>query len=207
MTGSTKLKKDPYNIIVTGVGGQGNVMASRVLGTMFVNKGYYVTIGETFGASQRGGSVMSHLRISTQSSWSPQIPKGNADIIISLEPIEALRVLADYGNPDVIMISNIRPIYPVNVIKGEADYPSLEQLQESAKALIPNTRFINATEEALKLGNSILANIIMLGAVCGMNTLPFDRQDFQNAISERVGSDKVDLNMTAFDLGNRLIIR
>jgi indolepyruvate ferredoxin oxidoreductase beta subunit len=69
---AASLLKDPYNIIITGVGGQGNVMSSRILGSMLAGKGFYVTIGETFGPSQRGGSVMSHLKISGKSSWSPQ---------------------------------------------------------------------------------------------------------------------------------------
>ena len=95
------LPYDPYNIIITGVGGQGNVMASRVLGNMLARRGLQITIGETFGASQRGGSVMSHLRISRGSSWSPQIPKGQCHLVISLEPTETMRVLANYGNPNV----------------------------------------------------------------------------------------------------------
>ena len=90
-----ELSFDPYNIVITGVGGQGNVLASRVLGNMLSEKGLQITIGETFGASQRGGSVMSHLRISAASSWSPQIPKGQAHMVIALEPIEALRVLRE----------------------------------------------------------------------------------------------------------------
>ncbi len=98
---TTRLPKDPVNIIITGVGGQGNVMASRILSNMLVRKGFYVTIGETFGASQRGGSVMSHIRVSADSTWSPQIPKGKADIVVTLEPIEAIRVLMSYGNPEV----------------------------------------------------------------------------------------------------------
>ena len=96
---AVSLAKDPYNIIITGVGGQGNVLASRVLGGMLAAKGYMVTIGETFGASQRGGSVMSHVRVSSKAVSSPQIPRGIADIIVSLEPAEAVRVMADYGNP------------------------------------------------------------------------------------------------------------
>jgi len=91
---AVSLAKDPYNIIITGVGGQGNVLASRLLGGMLAGKGYLVTIGETFGASQRGGSVMSHLRISGKSVASPQIPRGRADVIVSLEPAEAVRVMA-----------------------------------------------------------------------------------------------------------------
>ncbi len=87
------LIQDPYNIIMTGVGGQGNVMASRVLANMFSPKGYWITIGETFGASQRGGSVMSHIRVSATTTWSPQIPKGKAHVVIALEPMEAIRIL------------------------------------------------------------------------------------------------------------------
>lgn len=201
---SMSLNKDPYSIIITGVGGQGNVMASRVLGSMFATKGFSVTIGETFGASQRGGSVMSHLRISETSSWSPQIPKGTADMIVSLEPIEAVRVLAAYGNPDVILLSNTRPIFPVNVIKGEAVYPAIKNVKTAVKDIISDAIFINATEEALKMENPIFANIIMLGAVLGLNILPLEREDFRKAITARVPHDKIELNMDAFDVGTRL---
>lgn len=202
---SINLDRDPYSIIITGVGGQGNVMASRVMGSMFVTNGFSVTIGETFGASQRGGSVMSHLRISKKSSWSPQIPRGGADMIVSLEPIEAVRVLATYGNPGVILLSNTRPIFPVNVIKGEATYPAIEDIKTAVKNSISHAIFIDATEEALKMENPILANIIMLGAVIGLNILPLERDDFHKAIAERVPHDKIDVNMDAFDLGTRLV--
>ena len=113
------LPYDPYNIIITGVGGQGNVMASRVVGNMLSRRGLQVTIGETFGASQRGGSVMSHLRISSGSSWSPQIPKGRCHLVISLEPTEAMRVLATYGNPNVKVLCNTRPVHAIGVISGD----------------------------------------------------------------------------------------
>ncbi|HLZ20134.1 MAG TPA: 2-oxoacid:acceptor oxidoreductase family protein, partial [Smithellaceae bacterium] len=81
----TKAQRVTKNLILTGVGGQGNVLASRVLAGMLVDAGYVVTIGETFGMSQRGGSVMSHLRISPDSVRSPQIPRGAADVIVALE--------------------------------------------------------------------------------------------------------------------------
>ena len=86
--GNGTLTSDPYNLIIAGVGGQGNVLASRVLGGMLTDKGYHVTIGDTFGASQRGGSVMSHIRISEEANWSPQIPKGRAHMLIALEPTD-----------------------------------------------------------------------------------------------------------------------
>ena len=129
------LTKDPYNIVITGVGGQGNVMASRVLANMLVRRGFKVTIGETFGMSQRGGSVMSHLRVSATTVWSPQIPKRGADLIVAIEPVEALRVLTDYGNPTVKVLVNMRPIYPVGVITGESDYPAPEKIRKAVTAL------------------------------------------------------------------------
>ena len=203
--GKIELSKDPYNIIITGVGGQGNVMASRVLSNMLVRKGYYVTIGETFGASQRGGSVMSHIRVSAKSVWSPQIPRGRADIITALEPVEALRVLMSYGNKEVKVLTNTRPIYPLGVIAGELNYPSLEEIKTSVKELSSEAWFIDATDEAVKLGNPILSNIIMVGAVCGMDSLPVDRNDFEEVISKTLPKDKLDINLKAFDVGVRML--
>jgi len=127
------------NIIITGVGGQGNVMASRVLAGMLVNAGYVVTIGETFGMSQRGGSVMSHLRVSSKSVLSPQIPQGNADIVIALEPVEALRVLTKYGNPDVAVLTNSRMVYPMGVITGEFTYPTIEEVKSMFEKISAKT--------------------------------------------------------------------
>jgi indolepyruvate ferredoxin oxidoreductase beta subunit len=203
--GGIPLSKDPYNLIITGVGGQGNVMASRVLSNMLVGKGYYVTIGETFGASQRGGPVMSHIRVSAQSAWSPQIPRGRADIVVSLEPIEAIRILKSYGNPHVKVLTNTRPIYPVGVISGELDYPSVEAIKVSIRKLSSIVWFIDATEEAMKLGNPILGNIIMIGAVFGTGELPVDRETFKEVISESLPEDRLDINLKAFDMGASLI--
>jgi len=200
-----QLSKDPYNIIITGVGGQGNVMASRVLANMLVEKGYWVTIGETFGSSQRGGSVMSHLRISKESSWSPQIPKGRADVVVALEPIEATRVLKDYGNPKVKILSNTRAISPVGVIAGELDYPSMEEIKKSARELASDVWFIDATDEGLRLGNPILGNIIMLGALSGVGVLPMDREGFKGVISRSIPKDKIDINLKAYDMGEQMV--
>ena len=196
-----QLSKDPYNIIITGVGGQGNVLGSRVLSNMLVRKGYYATIGETFGASQRGGSVMSHIRVSAKSTWSPQIPRGRADLIIALEPVEAIRVLMIYGNQKVMVLVNTRPIYPVGVIAGELEYPPLKDIKASVKELSSTALFIDATDEAIKLGNPILANIIMIGAATRMFEFPIDREDFNQVILRSLPASKLDVNLKAFDMG------
>jgi len=199
--GNGKLTSDPYNLIIAGVGGQGNVLASRVLGGMLTDKGYHVTIGDTFGASQRGGSVMSHIRISAASNWSPQIPKGKAHMLIALEPTEAVRVLGNYGNPNVKVLCNTRPIQSVGVICGELSYPSLEDVEKWVRELSEKAWFLDATNAAMKLGNPIFGNIMMIGALEGTGALPVGRQDFEAAVSRDMSPDKVKLNLTAYDMG------
>ena len=203
--GKMQLKKDPYNIVITGVGGQGNVLGSRVLSNMLVRKGYYVTIGETFGASQRGGSVMSHVRVSTRSIWSPQIPKWRADLIVALEPVEAIRVLTSYGNDKVKVLSNTRPIYPVGVIAGELDYPSIEAIKATLAELSSFLLLLDATDDAIKLGNSILANIILIGAASRVLELPIGREDFKEVILNTLPASKLDVNLKAFDMGTKMV--
>ena len=199
------LPHDPYNVIITGVGGQGNVMASRVVGNMLSRKGYHVIIGETFGASQRGGSVMSHLRLSTDSHWSPQIPKGRCHLVISLEPTEALRVLMHYGNPRVIVLSNTRPVHAISVISGDNPYPDMEQIQAWLEELTADFRMIAATESALELGNPILSNLVLVGAVAGLGVLPLDRGNFEAVITQILSHDMLALNLKAYDMGYRMV--
>jgi len=202
---AANLANDPYNIIITGVGGQGNVLASRLLGGMMSEKGFLVTIGETFGAAQRGGSVMSHVRLSRKSVPSPQIPKGRADVIVSLEPAEAVRVLAAYGNPQTVLLTNTHPVYPVGVIKGELEYPDIGEMKRALKNVLSSSFFIDATGRALSLGNAILANIVMVGALGGLDVVPFDRDDFQKALELRLAADQVPVNLQAFDAGYEMV--
>lgn len=199
------LPYDPYNIIITGVGGQGNVMASRVMGNMLSRQGLQVTIGETFGASQRGGSVMSHLRISTGSSWSPQIPKGRCHLVISLEPTEAMRVLATYGNPDVNVLCNTRPVHAIGVISGDQQYPALDDIKSWVAELSEACWFLEATAKAMELGNPILGNIMMIGAAAGIGVLPLTRNDFEAVITAAMPADKLALNLSAYDLGVEMV--
>jgi indolepyruvate ferredoxin oxidoreductase beta subunit len=202
---NASLPFDPYNVIITGVGGQGNVMASRVVGNMLSRKDLNITIGETFGASQRGGSVMSHLRVSAESCWSPQIPRGRCHLVISLEPIEAIRVLRHYGNPKVRVLSNTRPVHAIGVISGEHRYPSLEEIKAWIEELSEDCWFLEATEKALELGNPILGNIMMIGATAGVGALPLDREDFESVISQILSGDKLAINLKAYDLGFRMV--
>jgi indolepyruvate ferredoxin oxidoreductase beta subunit len=199
------LHKEPTNIIITGVGGQGNVMASRVLAGMLVNAGYIVTIGETFGMSQRGGSVMSHLRVSSTSVLSPQIPQGKADIVIALEPVEALRVLVKYGNPDVAVLANSRMVYPMGVITGDFTYPSIDEVKSMFEKISAKNWIIDATSVAVDLGNPVLSNIVMIGALSGTSLLPIDRRAFEKEIAKSIPANKREINLKAFDTGFKIL--
>ena len=199
------LVHDPTNIIIAGVGGQGNIMASQLLGRLLVKKGFEVIIGETYGASQRGGSVMSHLRVTRQGGISPIIPKGKAHYIIALEPAEALRVMGEYGNPDIRVLSNTRPIYPVDVITGAFEYPDLNNLKKIITDHAREALFIYATEIELRLKTPILANIIMLGAFVQWGVVPVTVEEFEQAIRESVPPKHLQKNIEAFEEGMKAL--
>ena len=195
------LEKDPFNVIITGVGGQGNVVASQILGQILVRQGFIITIGETYGASQRGGSVMSHLRISMEEQFSPLIPEGRCDLVVGLEPVEAVRVLGQYGNPDVQLIVNMRPIYPVDVVAGEKDYPDLSIVLEKIKRLSRRAWTVNATDIALEMENPVVSNVIMIGALASLDLLPIDYDIFLEVMRDILPPHQLDLNLKAFGKG------
>jgi indolepyruvate ferredoxin oxidoreductase beta subunit len=197
--------KDPLNIIITGVGGQGNVLLSQLAGKALVRNGYHATIGETYGASQRGGAVMSHLRVSREKQYGPLIAQGQADIVLGLEPLETMRVLAQYGNPDVIVVSNSRPIFPPAVSSGDAAYPTPEQIGGALKQLSRKAWLVNATDIALEMGAPILANIVMMGALVGTGLLPLGPESFETELAESLKRDRLDINITAFRRGLALV--
>jgi indolepyruvate ferredoxin oxidoreductase beta subunit len=193
--------RDPLNVIVTGVGGQGNVLISQLIGRVLVKAGYHVTIGETYGASQRGGAVMSHLRVSRGAQFGPLIPEGSAHVILGLEPLETMRVLAQYGNPEVTVLANSRPVQPLAVSTGAAEYPGREQIVSTLEQLSGRSWLIDASDIALDLGAGILANIAMLGALVGSGALPVGAEAFEMELRESLAPDKLDLNLQAFRRG------
>lgn len=193
--------KDPLNIIITGVGGQGNVLLSQFVGKALVREGYHATIGETYGASQRGGAVMSHLRVSRDTQYGPLIAQGQADIVLGLEPLETMRVLSQYGNSEVVVITNSRPIFPVAVTTGEGVYPSPEQIQSTLEALSSKCWVVDATEIAIEMGAPILANIIMMGALVGAGLLPIGAAAFEAELRDSFAGERLETNLAAFRRG------
>ena len=198
-------EKESKNLIITGVGGQGNVLSSQILGQALVGKGYFVTIGETYGASQRGGSVMSHIRLSSLKQLSPLIPQGKADVVLGLEPVEALRVLTGYGYRDTVVITNTRPIYPVDVTSGDERYPEMEELETALRNLSRKLHLIPATERALEMGSPILGNMIMIGALLKLNLLPLTAPEFSQTLKQNFQGKKLESNLQALETGAILI--
>ena len=195
------LSKDPLNAIITGVGGQGNVLMAQLFGKALTDRGFVVTVGDTYGAAQRGGPVSSHLRISKKTVYSPLTPSGQADLVISLEPVEALRVLGVWGNPEIVVVSNTRPSYPFDVTSGSADYPSLEEIKSAAAKLSRLSIFVDASELALEMGAPVLTNTIMSGVAVGLGLFPIGEDDFNAVLKEQFTNNKYELNHQAFQKG------
>ncbi|MFC2062733.1 indolepyruvate oxidoreductase subunit beta [Chloroflexota bacterium] len=193
--------KDPLNLIIAGVGGQGNMLISGLIGRALLKKGYFIVIGELHGSSQRGGAVMSHVRISIESEFSPIIPNGQADVVLGLEPVETLRILGVYGNPTVDVITNTRPLYPIAVSSGEAEYPSLDQIKKSVNELSHKAWFINASDIALDLETAILTNIVMVGALVASELIPLSQEAFLKELKESMSPSRLEVNLRAFKKG------
>ncbi|MCF8032218.1 MAG: indolepyruvate oxidoreductase subunit beta [Desulfarculaceae bacterium] len=199
------LGHDPLDIVITGVGGQGNVLASQVLGRALLTAGYEVTVGETYGLSQRGGPVMSQVRLSSGPVLGPLMPEHRATAIVSLEPLEALRVLGTYGHPDVIVITNDRPLRPLAVLAGEQAYPGDQELKSTLASLCARLWALPATEAALELGNHILANVVLLGALCALELMPIGANEVEEALASMFPEKLMGPNRAALARGAELL--
>ena len=182
------------NIMIVGVGGQGTLLASRVLGNAIISKGFDVKVSEVHGMSQRGGSVVTYVKYG-ESVSSPIIDKGEADVILAFERLEALRALP-YLKKGGIMIVNDRAINPMPVITGAAEYPDgiIETIKKSA-----NVINIDALALAEQAGSSKAVNIVLIGILS--NYFDFSEEDWMAALEACVPTKFLDLNKKAFDLG------
>jgi indolepyruvate ferredoxin oxidoreductase beta subunit len=191
--------KDTYNIIVAGVGGQGNVLASRIIGDAAIHEGYHVVIGETFGAGQRGGSVLSHIRLSKEKKYGPLIPQERADLVIGLEPFEALKCAADFLKPKGAIVTNTYPIMP-----SDRNYPSIDDIFINLKKLSSTLSILDSTKIAQEAGDVASSNIVMIGAAYATGVLPLEEHHLKEAITERLPK-AANLNMQAFEKGKKMV--
>ena len=192
---------DPLNLIICGVGGQGNILISSLIAAALSKKGYHVTVGDTFGAAQRGGAVFSSVRVSRKRSYGPLIPEGKAHLVLGLEPLETLRLLQKYGNSDTTCITNTRPVYPLGVMLSNLKYPATDEMKEIIRSISKQAWFIDASDIASKLGDQIVLNVIMAGALIGSEQLPVTRKDIEDEMRAAFPAAKMELNLKAFEEG------
>lgn len=183
------------SIVLVGVGGQGTILVSRILSQGFVNEGYDVKMSEILGMSQRGGSVTTHIRYGEE-VHSPSIDKGEADIIIAFEKLEAARYL-DYLKKDGTLVVNNTEIYPLPVLSGFAEYP--EEIIEKLEDKVANIKVLEAGEIARELGESRSQNIVMLGTL--VKALELEDIDWVSLIKENLPEKVHEVNIKAFEKG------
>lgn len=183
------------SIMIVGVGGQGSLLASKLLGRLLMDEGFDVKVSEVHGMSQRGGSVVTYVRFG-QKVYSPIITEGEADIIISFEKLEAARY-ARFLKKDGKIVVNTQQIDPMPVIIGAADYP--ENVLEELKDKNVNIEALDALSLAEKAGSSKAVNIVLMGKAAKYFDIPYDK--WITAIENTVAPKFVEMNKTAFDLG------
>ena len=183
------------NIMIVGVGGQGTLLASKLLGRLLLTRGYDIKVSEVHGMSQRGGSVITYVRYGDK-VYSPVIDKGEADFILSFELLEAAR-WAEYLRPDGKIITNTQQINPMPVITGAAEYP--KQLVEKMKALGLYVDAFDALTPAVQAGSSKAVNLVLLGRLSAY--FDFTEDEWMNAIRDSVPAKLLEVNQKAFMFG------
>ena len=183
------------NIMIVGVGGQGSLLASKLLGHLLLTEGYDVKVSEVHGMSQRGGSVVTYVRFGEQVS-SPIIDRGEADFIVSFEKLEAARY-AEYLRPDGRIVTNSQEVNPMPVITGAAVYP--EDLVGKLEALGIAVDAMDCLTLAEEAGSSKAVNIVLMGRLSRYFDIPEEK--WLQAVRECVPAKFVDLNLRAFALG------
>ncbi len=186
------------DLLVTGVGGQGIILASDIIGDVAIAAGYDAKKTDTLGMAQRGGSVLSNVRIAPQ-VWSPIIKRGEVDLLLALEKLEAAR-WAHYLRSGGIAIVNNHALPPLSVSLGKERYPSNEEISTIIKRQTDRVCFVEGTQRAKELGIRTL-NMFMLG--CASLFTPFEVPVWKESIAQHLPDSLRQINLTAFDQGRK----
>ena len=196
---------EPLNLIITGVGGQGNVLAARLLASVILSQGLEVTVGDVYGLTQRGGSVASHVRWTRNAPLPPLVPQDSLDIVLAFEPMEGLRILSQFGTMNTKAIVNETPVTPIGVQAGRFSYPKIDDLNRNLRKCTAEIRLVKATDAARKLGNIQVLNLIMLGALAGSGYIGNGIELFEETIKRMIPERYIQINLDAFKLGIQLL--
>lgn len=191
------------NFLLAGVGGQGTVLASRLLAQVAIDNGFSASTAETIGMAQRGGCVVSHVRTSSNESvtevLSPLIPFGKADVILGFEPAEAVRALPYLKRGGAVVVSKAA-IMPITASLENASYDGEEMLMFLGQN-VKRLTVVDGAQICKECGSSKVLNVALLGAAVGCNALPITVQVMKETIKNRVPPKFVELNLKAFELG------
>jgi len=192
------MKTSACDLVAVGVGGQGVILVSNVIGVAAVKAGYAVRGAETHGMAQRGGSVISHIRIGC--TYGPLVPPGGADVLLALEPAEALRY-AHFLASDGVALVNTQPILPSTVTTGKASYPPVDEILAPLRTRCNELKTLNATRLAAGLGAAQAMNVVMLGLIS--RYVPIREELLLETLSETIPAKYLELNKRAFQIGQR----
>ncbi len=188
--------KQTTNIMISGVGGQGSLLASRILGALAINKGFDVKVSEVHGMAQRGGSVVTYVRYSEDKVASPVICKGEADFLLCFEQLEAARWLS-YLKVGGVLVTNTQKILPMPVVTGAEEYP--EGIVDAIKAKNVNVIALDALKLAAEAGSEKAVNVVLIGAFARF--CEFTKEEVEECIRSCVPPKFLDINLKAFELG------
>ncbi len=191
----------PYNLLITGVGGQGTVVASDILAAVGLAAGYDVKKSDVLGLAVRGGSVISHVRWADR-VHSPIVPEGRVDVLIAFEFLEGLRWL-DQMRPEGAILVNQQRIFPVVVSAGLAEYPTRADTETALLNAAKNVYRVHGLDIAQKVGNARTLNVVLLGAFSGLIDISLDI--WTDIIKKRVPAKVVDVNLEAFQRGREAL--
>jgi indolepyruvate ferredoxin oxidoreductase beta subunit len=186
------------NLVLAGVGGQGVLLLAEILGNAAIEDGFNVRVSEIHGMAQRGGAVVSDVRIG-EKTLAPTILEGTADAIVGLEPMEALRSIKYASDRTVILINTA--ITKPGITSRSMAYPSLEAIMEKMRVFSKNTITVDATDMAKALGNTAVQNIVMIGALAATGKLPLKLETIRKSIRASINEKYVEINLRAFEAG------
>lgn len=189
---------NPYNIYISGVGGQGIIKTSIIMGEAAMKSNLSVVVGEIHGMSQRGGVVSTQMKMGK--SHSPLIEEGKANLLLAFEPLEALRAM-NMINKDSYVVMNTAPIYPFNLRQSEHPYPELSTIMDQLHSNAQKVIALDADGIAKKAGHILATNMVLLGAVTAVPDFPLEKKVIVATMKDNLPEMSIPINLKAFEEG------
>lgn len=193
-----------YNVLIVGVGGQGVLLASRVIGEAAMRECQEVVMSEVHGMAQRGGSVSAAVRFG-KGALSPLVPKAGADLILGFEPVETYRALT-YAKQGTVVVTDVNPIVPMTVTSGNEKYPEVGELLSAMRKSGLKVISLDATQAAEEAGARVTVNSVLIGAVSTLVEFPLKEGTLRSALMSSVPAKAKQVNEKAYELGRRAAI-